>query len=68
MNMIRQTSGQNASSGGGAPDESWIDGIIDSWEQTAMPVQPYVAGTWGPTDAVRLLDRDDRQWCQPHGS
>eukprot|EP00563_Minutocellus_polymorphus_P020011 CAMPEP_0197721992 /NCGR_PEP_ID=MMETSP1434-20131217/4845_1 /TAXON_ID=265543 /ORGANISM="Minutocellus polymorphus, Strain CCMP3303" /LENGTH=76 /DNA_ID=CAMNT_0043307079 /DNA_START=50 /DNA_END=276 /DNA_ORIENTATION=- len=28
MNMIRQTSGQNASSG--APDESWIDGIIDT--------------------------------------
>jgi len=28
--MIRQTSGQNASSGGGAADESWIDGIIDT--------------------------------------
>ena len=44
----------------------WIDGIIDSWETTNMPVQPYVAGTWGPTDSVRLLDRDDREWCQPH--
>jgi len=29
MNMIRQTTGQNAASGG-APDESWIDGIIDT--------------------------------------
>ena len=37
---------------------NWIDGIIDSWAQTNMAPQPYVAGTWGPTDAVRLLDRD----------
>ena len=44
---------------------SWIDGIIDSWEDRNMPAQPYVAGTWGPTDAVRLLDRDDREWFQP---
>lgn len=44
----------------------WIDGIIDSWDRTAMPPQPYVAGTWGPTDSVRLLDRDGREWCQPH--
>jgi glucose-6-phosphate 1-dehydrogenase len=44
----------------------WIDGIIEGWAQQEMPVQPYVAGTWGPTDAVRLLDRDGRAWCQPH--
>ena len=43
----------------------WIDGIIDSWEQESMLVQPYVAGTWGPTDSVRLLDRDGREWCRP---
>lgn len=45
----------------------WIDGIIDSWDQAGMKVQKYVAGTWGPTDAVRLLDRDDREWREPHG-
>ena len=44
----------------------WVDGIIDSWETTEMPAQPYVAGTWGPTDAVRLMDRDGREWCKPH--
>jgi glucose-6-phosphate 1-dehydrogenase len=44
----------------------WIDGIIDSWDKTEMPVQPYVAGTWGPTDAVRLMDRDGREWCKPN--
>ena len=45
----------------------WIDGIIDSWAQTNMAPQPYVAGTWGPTDAVRLLDRDGREWRNPQG-
>lgn len=45
----------------------WVDGIIDSWEKATMPVQPYVAGTWGPTDAVKLMDRDGREWREPHG-
>ena len=45
---------------------NWIDGIIDSWAAREMTAQPYVSGTWGPTDAVRLLDRDGREWCQPH--
>jgi glucose-6-phosphate 1-dehydrogenase len=45
----------------------WIDGIIESWDQAGMKVQKYVAGTWGPTDAVRLLDRDNREWREPHG-
>ena len=44
---------------------NWIDGIIDGWAQENMPVEPYVAGTWGPSGAVRLLDRDDRRWHPP---
>ena len=44
----------------------WIDGIIDSWQQADSSIQDYVAGTWGPTDAVRLMDRDGREWCRPH--
>jgi glucose-6-phosphate 1-dehydrogenase len=44
---------------------SWIDGIIDSWSQTGMEVQPYVAGTWGPAGAIRLVDRDRCQWRPP---
>ncbi|MEN7342664.1 MAG: glucose-6-phosphate dehydrogenase [Pseudomonadota bacterium] len=43
---------------------AWIDGIIDAWSDAAMPVQPYVAGTWGPTASAVLLDRDDRAWYQ----
>jgi glucose-6-phosphate 1-dehydrogenase len=44
----------------------WIDGIIDSWRHSDMKTQAYMAGTWGPTDAVRLLDRDRREWRNPH--
>jgi glucose-6-phosphate 1-dehydrogenase len=41
---------------------SWIDGIRAAWSTTGMPVQPYVSGTWGPTDSSNLLDRDQREW------
>ena len=40
----------------------WIDGIIAGWEQSTQPVEGYVAGTWGPTAASLMLDRDDRSW------
>ena len=43
----------------------WIDGIIESWRDRRMKTQDYVAGTWGPTDSVRLLDRDGREWRNP---
>ena len=44
----------------------WIDGIIDSWQQSRMKAQDYVVGTWGPTDSARLLNRDGREWRNPH--
>jgi glucose-6-phosphate 1-dehydrogenase len=40
----------------------WIDGIIAGWEESNQPVEGYVAGTWGPTAAVLMLDRDSRSW------
>ena len=40
----------------------WIDDILAAWEQTGQPVEEYVAGTWGPTAASLLLDRDGRRW------
>jgi glucose-6-phosphate 1-dehydrogenase len=40
----------------------WIDGIIESWAERRMKVQDYVAGTWGPSGSVRMLDRDGREW------
>lgn len=40
----------------------WIDDIIAGWDQTKQKVEGYVAGTWGPTAASLLLDRDERHW------
>ena len=42
----------------------WIDGIIDSWQASKQKVESYVAGSWGPTGASLLLDRDGRSWHQ----
>ncbi|MEM7002947.1 MAG: glucose-6-phosphate dehydrogenase [Pseudomonadota bacterium] len=40
----------------------WIDGILVGWENTSQNVEPYVAGSWGPTAAALLMDRDGRAW------
>ena len=40
----------------------FIDSIIDGWEKTNHKVESYVAGSWGPTGASSLLDRDGRTW------
>ncbi len=41
---------------------SWIDGIRAGWAATAMPVRPYPAGTWGPSAAIALTERDGVSW------
>lgn len=40
----------------------WTDQIIDGWQTTQQKVEGYVAGSWGPTAASLLLDRDGRHW------
>ncbi len=40
----------------------WVDGIIAGWEESGQKTENYVAGTWGPTGASMLLDRDGRSW------
>ena len=41
---------------------AWIDGVIAGWEATGQKLEKYQAGTWGPTGASMLLDRDGRRW------
>jgi glucose-6-phosphate 1-dehydrogenase len=45
-------------------DAAWefVDGIIASWGETRQSVEGYVAGSWGPSGASLLLDRDGRAW------
>ena len=41
---------------------SWVEPIIDAWEQTRELPRPYPAGSWGPTSAIALIERDGRTW------
>ena len=40
----------------------WVDPILKAWDQTGQPVQGYTAGTWGPSQAIALIERDGRTW------
>ncbi|HUY86942.1 MAG TPA: glucose-6-phosphate dehydrogenase, partial [Acidimicrobiales bacterium] len=45
--------------------QSWsiVDPILDAWEdEYATPVATYPSGTWGPTEADLLIERDQRRW------
>jgi len=40
----------------------WIDGIRDGWAAHQMRPQAYAAGTWGPSAAIALTERDGVSW------
>ncbi|WP_395661089.1 glucose-6-phosphate dehydrogenase [Aestuariivirga sp.] len=42
----------------------WIDPILDAWSATGDIPKPYTAGTWGPSAAVALIERDGRTWYE----
>ncbi|MFT4257369.1 MAG: glucose-6-phosphate dehydrogenase [Pseudoxanthomonas sp.] len=41
---------------------AWIDPILAAWEQSRDAPKPYTAGSWGPSAAVALIERDGRTW------
>lgn len=41
---------------------AWIDPMIQGWAAANEGPKPYTAGTWGPTAAVALIERDGRSW------
>ncbi|WP_423821240.1 glucose-6-phosphate dehydrogenase [Salinisphaera sp. SPP-AMP-43] len=42
----------------------WIDRILESWRLEQVEAQEYMSGSWGPTDAFVMLDRDGRRWYE----
>ncbi|CAN7203382.1 glucose-6-phosphate dehydrogenase [Pararhizobium sp. LjRoot238] len=40
----------------------WVDPILKAWEAVGQQVQAYTAGTWGPSQAIALIERDGRTW------
>ncbi len=41
---------------------SWVDGIIEAWEDSGEKPKPYPAGSWGPVASVALISKDGRSW------
>ena len=40
----------------------WIDAIRDGWTANGMTPKNYAAGTWGPSAAIALTERDGVSW------
>ena len=41
---------------------SWVDPILEAWDETNQLVRGYPAGSWGPSQAIALIERDGRTW------
>lgn len=41
---------------------AFIDGIRKGWAETGLTPRPYAAGTWGPSAAIALIERDNASW------
>jgi len=42
----------------------WTGPILETWRTSAEPPKPYFAGSWGPSAAVALVERDGRTWAE----
>jgi glucose-6-phosphate 1-dehydrogenase len=40
----------------------WIDGIRAAWAEAGVEPRPYASGTWGPSAAIALTERDGVSW------
>ena len=40
----------------------WVDAIRDGWAANAMKPRTYTAGSWGPSAAIALTERDGVTW------
>ncbi len=43
---------------------AWVDPIIEAWTASGEAPKPYTAGTWGPSAAIALIERDARSWSE----
>jgi glucose-6-phosphate 1-dehydrogenase len=40
----------------------WVQPILDSWAASTAGPFPYAAGSWGPSQAMSLIEQDGRSW------
>ncbi|WP_324133114.1 glucose-6-phosphate dehydrogenase [Bosea sp. (in: a-proteobacteria)] len=43
----------------------WVDPIIAGWQEYAPHPHRYAAGSWGPSQAIGLIEREGRSWADP---
>lgn len=41
---------------------AWVDAIRDGWAAAGLTPKPYGAGSWGPSAAIGLAERDGVSW------
>jgi len=41
---------------------AWIDAIRALWQREGLEPKPYAAGSWGPSAAIALAERDGVSW------
>ncbi len=46
---------------------SWVEPIIEAWDEHREVPRLYSAGSWGPTSAIALIERDGRTWYEEIG-
>ncbi len=46
---------------------SWVEPILEAWAARPDLPRPYAAGSWGPTAAIALIERDGRTWREAAG-
>lgn len=40
----------------------WTERILNGWQNARQHVQPYTAGSWGPSDSFVLMAKDGYKW------
>ncbi len=43
---------------------TWIDDIIAGWQRQGTPPPLYAAGSWGPSSAIALAERNGHSWYE----
>jgi len=46
---------------------SWVEPILEAWSSRPDQPRAYPAGTWGPTAAIALIEREGRTWHEEIG-
>lgn len=41
---------------------TWVDSIHKAWDEAGVQAKPYTAGTWGPSAAIGMIERDGASW------